>query len=157
MDDLPLGFLLAFLLPFHLGGGVALGVAFHRMIKDGFGFSSLTGNGFMLVWGLMFGGIPLLFGFTTGPSWFVLLQMTTFLGTIVVVTLCCDWLRDLYSHPAMFLGSFGLFFLLIGAALTAWVWGQGDADGLLVGLIFAGIGGLITLLSALWLFRSGSR
>ena len=157
MDDLPLGFLIAFLLPFHLGGGVALGIALHRMMQGGFRFSNLAGNGFLVIWGAMFGGLPLLFGLTAAPSWFVLLQLATLLGTIIVVALCYEWLRDLYSHPAMFMATFGLFFLLVGAALTVFVLGQGDADGLLVGLIFAGIGGLITLSGVLWLLRSGSR
>jgi hypothetical protein len=157
MDDSPLGFLMAFLLPFHLGGGVALGIVLHRMMQGGFKFSNIAGNGFLLVWGAMFGGLPLLFGLTAGPSWLVLLQLATFLGTIIVVALCYEWLRDLYSHPAMFLATFGLVFLLIGAALTASLLGQSNSDGLLVGLIFAGIGGLITLAGVLWLLRSGSR
>jgi hypothetical protein len=127
------------------------------MMHGGFKFSNLAGNGFLLVWGAMFGGLPLVFGLTAGPSWFALLQLITFLGTTVVVTLCYEWLRDLYSHPAMFIATFGLFFLLIGAALTVFVLGRGDSDGLLVGLIFTLIGGLTTLAGTLWLLRSGSR
>lgn len=157
MDDIPFGFLIAFLLPFHLGGGVALGIALHRMMQGGFKFSNLAGNGFLLVWGAMFGGLPLLFGLTAGPSWFAFLQLATFLGTIIVVALCYEWLRDLYSHPAMFMATFGLFFLLVGMALTVSLLGQSSIDGLFVGLIFAGIGGLITLAGVIWLLRSGSR
>jgi hypothetical protein len=156
MDDLPLGFLMAFLLPFHLGGGVALGVALRRIVQGGFKFSSLAGNGFLLLWGAVFGGLPLLFGLAAGPSWFVFLQLATFLGTIIVVAVGYEWLRDLYSQPAMFVATFGLFFLLIGTALTASLLSQGDTDGLLIGLIFAGIGGIITLAGGLWLLRSGS-
>lgn len=161
MDNLPLGFLMAFLLPFHLGGGLALGIALRRLVQGGFKLSNLTGNGFLLVWGAMFGGLPLLFGLTAGPAWFVTLQMATFLGTIFVVALCYEWLRDLYSHPAMFMATFGLFFLLVGTALTVSLLGQngtdGLFDGLFVGLIFAGVGGLITLAGVIWLLRSGSR
>ena len=157
MDDLPLGFLAAFLLPFHLGGGVALGVALRSMLQGGFKFSNLSGNGFLLAWGAMFGGLPLIFGLTAGPTWFVVLQLATFLGTTIVVALFYEWLRDLYSHPAMFIATFGLFFLLTGAALSVFVLGQGDTDGLLVGLIFVGVGGLTTLAGMLWLLRSGSR
>ena len=157
MEEQPLGFLLTFLLPFHMGGGVALGIALHRLMQDGFTFSNLTDNGFLLIWGMMFGGLPLLFGLAVGPAWFMLLQLAVFLGTIIVVAFYYEWLRDLYSHPAMFLATFGLIFLLIGAALTFSVLGQGNADSLLIGLILAGIGGLITLGGVLWLLRSGSR
>lgn len=154
MEETPLGFFMVFLLPFHVGGGVALGIALRRMIQGHFKLSSLAGSGFLLLWGSMFGGLPLVFGLTAGSAWFFLLQLALFLGTIVAVALGYEWLRDLYSHPGMFVASFGLVFLGIGFALTATLLGEGDADGMVVGLVFGGIGGVLTLLGIWMLLRS---
>jgi Gpi18-like mannosyltransferase len=124
MEQFPGGFLLVFLLPFHLGGGAALGFALRRMVQDGFKLSSLS------------------------------LQLAVFLGTIVAVAFFYEWLRDLYSHPGMFLASFGFVFFLVGAALlTTVLLGEGT-DGILVSLVFAGIGGLLTLIGVWMLLRT---
>ena len=154
MEEAPLSFLMAFLLPFHIGGGAALGIALRRIIQDGLKLSSLAGNGFFLLWGSMFGGLPLVFGLVSGSAWLVVIQLAVFLGTIVAVSLGYEWLRDLYSHPGMFVASFGLVFFVIGAALTVTLLGEGDSGGLPVGLIFAGIGGTLTLIGIWLLLRS---
>jgi hypothetical protein len=153
MEEFPSGFLLVFLLPFHLGGGAALGSALRRMVQDGFKLSGLIQNGFLILWGTMFGGLPLVFGLM-GPPWFFPLQLAVLFGTIVAVAFFYEWLRDLYSHPGMFLASFGFVFFLIGAALSTTVLLGGETDGILVGLIFAGIGGLLTLLGIWTLLRT---
>lgn len=144
MDESSLGFLIAFLLPFHVGGGAALGIALRRIFSGGFKLSNLAGNGFLLVWGATFGGIPLLFGLSSGMAWFVALQLAVLIGSIIAVAVFYEQLRDLYRHPGMFLATFGLVFFVVGAALTVTIGGEAGT-GLLVGLIFAGVGGLLTL------------
>ena len=64
----PVGFLLAFLFPFHLLGGAAVGIVLRKLIDNGFKLTSLADNGFLLLWGGMFGGIPLFFGLMMGCS-----------------------------------------------------------------------------------------
>ena len=108
-----------------------------------------AGNGFLLVWGATFGGIPLLFGLSMGVAWFVALQLAIFGGAIVAVALFYEQLRDLYRHPGMFMATFGLVFFVIGAALAVTLSSDMDKTGLLVGLIFAGVGGLL-LLGGVW-------
>jgi ABC-type iron transport system FetAB permease component len=70
---------MTFLLPFHLAGGAALGVALRNIIQERFNLSSIPRNGFLLVWGIMFGGLlaGLIFGgvgglLTVGGVWMLL-------------------------------------------------------------------------------------
>jgi hypothetical protein len=147
------GFLLVFLLPFHVGGGVAVGLALAKVIEEGRGLSALFANGFLLLWGVMFGGIPLLLGLNMELHWFVYLQLGLFLGTILFVTWRYQWLRDLYRQPGMLVASFGFVFLLLGVALMTALSTQDGDVGLLGGLIFAGVGGIITLAGAWMLLR----
>ena len=111
-------FLVAFLLPFHIAGGAAIGAALRRAFQGGFSVGKLLSNAFLLLWGSIFGGVPLVFGLATGQAWFVLLQIAVFLGAIIVIAIGYEWLRNLYSHPGMFLASFGLVFFVIGVAVA---------------------------------------
>jgi hypothetical protein len=153
MEEASGGFLLAFLLPFHVAGGAALGVALHRIIQGRSRLPNLAGSGFLLVWGSMFGGLPLVFGLTMGSGWIVLVQLSLLLGTIVFVALRYEWLRALYSQPGMFVASFGLTFFLVGALLTASLLGEAEPGAILPGLIFGGIGGLLTAVGVWMLLR----
>ncbi len=155
MENTPTSFLLLFLLPFHLGGGAALGIALRGIVKDGISVSSIVRNGFLLVWGGMFGGLPLVFGLSLGSHWFFLLELAIFLGAIVLVAVGYEWLRGLYSQPGMFVASFGLVFFLIGAALATTLLGSGDSQATPIGLIFGGVGAFITLAGVLMLLRAG--
>jgi hypothetical protein len=150
MEGNPTSLVMMFLLPFHLGGGAALGYALRSMIKEGFALSSIARYGFFVLWGSMFGGLPLLFGLLMGPPWFLLLELAIFVGAIVLVAVAYEWLRELYSQPGMFVASFGFVFLLIGAALTTTLLSEGATEGVLPGLIFVFVGGLITA-SGVWL------
>ena len=150
MEGDPTSLAMRFLLPFHLGGGAALGYALHRIIKDGFEWSSIPQYGFWLLWGSMFGGLPLIFGVLMGSVWFFVLELVVFAGAIVLVAVRYEWLRALYSQPGMFVASFGFVFLLIGASLTTTLLSEGSLEALMPGLIFIVVGGLITS-SRVWL------
>jgi hypothetical protein len=149
------GFLLAFLLPFHVGGGAAVGVALAKAIKEGPGLSALFSDGFLLLWGVVFGGMPLLFGREVEPHWFILLQLGLFLGTILFVMWRYKWLLELYSQPGMFVASFGFVFLLVGVAVMTVLAAQGDNEALPIALIFGGVGGIVTLAGVWMLLRPG--
>lgn len=153
MEELT-GFLTAFLLPFHVMGGAAVGIAVRRMIQNGFKLTNLTGNGFLLLWGSMFGGIPLIFGLAMGPGWFFPLQIGVFLGTASLVAWQFEWLRDLYSQPAMWLASFGFVFFVIGAGIAVSLLAEGDTSGLIFGLAFGGPGAILTAIGV-WMMLQG--
>jgi hypothetical protein len=143
----------AFLLPFHIGGGAAIGVALHRAFEGGFSCSDVFANGFLLLWGIMFGGIPLVFGFAMETPWFFVIELLIFAGAIVTVALGYGWLRDLYSNPGMFVGTFGLVFFVIGMGLAVLMVGSGEAAGGFVALIFGGTGAGLLLLGILLMLR----
>jgi hypothetical protein len=147
-------FLVAFLLPFHVAGGAAIGAALRRAFQGGFSLSKLLSSAFLFVWGTIFGGVPLVFGLAMGQAWFILLELVVFLGAIVVIAIGYDWLRNLYSHPGMFIASFGLVFFVIGVAVAVSLLASGDASGILFGLIFGGVGGGILIAGILMLLRT---
>ena len=153
MEEMSTSFVLAYLLPFHIGGGAALGVALRRTFQDGLSLSGCTSNAFFFVWGALFGGIPLLIGSAFESSWIVVVQVIAFGGTIILVAVFYDWLRDLYRQPGMFVASFGFVFFIVGAALTSFILTSGDSEGFWIGLIFVGVGGLITLVGVGLLLR----
>jgi hypothetical protein len=154
MDGAPPGFLVAFLLPFHIGGGAALGIALRKVFQNGFSLSNLVTNGFLILWGILFGGIPLAFGLEWETSWLFALQLTVFLGTVAVAGLAYEWLRDLYSVPGMWVASFGFVFFVIGAAVAASLLIDGQPSGLLFGLVFGGVGGTLAL-AGIWMLWRG--
>ena len=151
---MPDSFLIAFLMPFHVGGGVAIGVALHRIIQAGFALRQFRDDFFLLLWGVLFGGLPLVFGLTAGASWVIVLQLALFLGSAVVVVWRYEWLRDLYRQPGMFVATFGLLFAIVGLSLTASMLSEGTSEGLLIGSVFAGTGGLMFLVGV-WLLLRG--
>jgi hypothetical protein len=150
MTEVPAGFLLAFLLPFHVTGGAAVGVALRGVLQDDFALSNVFRQGFLLVWGLMFGGIPLLLGLSEGVGWLVAFQLCAFLGTIALVAVFHPWLRELYSQPGMMVGTFGLVFLVIGVGVGFTFPGEENSVGLILALAFGGTGAVITAVG-IWL------
>ena len=149
----PVGFLLAFLFPFHLLGGAAVGIVLRKLIDNGFKLTSLADNGFLLLWGGMFGGIPLFFGLMMGSGLFFASQLVVFLGTAALVGWQFELLRGLYSLPAMWLASGGFVFLMIGLGIAAAMLGKGDTSWLFLALLFGGIGGLFLLLGVGMMLR----
>lgn len=154
-EGLSPGFLLIFLLPFHVTGGAAVGYTLRRLAQNGLSLESLSRSGFFLLWGLMFGCFPLLFGAGIDSIWFRLAQWGLFLGTIVVVAFCFQWLRDVYSQPGMFVATFGFAFFVLGLTVTAMTLASDGSNGLPVGLIFCAVGGILTLTGVWMLLRSG--
>ena len=136
------GFLTAFLFPFHVLGGAALGIAVGRVVRNGFKLRNLVGNGFLILWGSMFGGIPLPIGLALGSGSFFVLQLGVFVGTILLVAWQFEFLLNLYRLPEMWIASFGFVFFVIGAGLAAALLSEGDSSGLLFGLVFGGVGGM---------------
>lgn len=139
------GFLTAFLLPFHVLGGAALGIALGRVIRNGFKLKNLVGNGFLFLWGGMFGGIPLPIGLAVGSASFFFLQLGVLVGTILLVAWQFEFLLNLYKLPEMWIATFGFVFFVIGVGIAASLLSEGDSSGLFFGLIFGGTGGCLVL------------
>lgn len=154
MEDLPLGLVLSLLVPFHVAGGAALGIALRNLFQGGFKPSKIFQHGFFLVWGSMFGGIPLAFGLALGAGWVIALQLCIFVGTIAFVILRYPWLRDLYSQPGMFVATFGLGFFVVGIAVGSLLTDAEAPIGLLLALIFGVTGAVITGIGVWLLLRS---
>ena len=152
---MPDSFLVAFMMPFHVAGGAAIGAALHKIIGDGVTLRTIRDNAFLFLWGALFGGMPLVFALAAGSIWVIVLQLGLFCGATVVVAWRYEWIRDLYSQPGMFVATFGLAFAIIGAAISMLILSAGDPGGLLIGLIFGGVGGLLTLVGIWMLLRSG--
>ena len=145
MSDMPTSFIMTLALALHVGGGTAVGVALRRIHQERSNLPNLFRAGFLLVWGALFGGLPLLWGLTTLPRWFLWVQLAVFLGTIALVALRYEWLRELYGQPGMAEASIGFAGLLVGGGLTASVLSSGSLSGVLAGLIVCGLGGALTL------------
>jgi hypothetical protein len=154
VEEMPSSFLLTFLLPFHVTGGAVVGVAMKRVFSDGFKLSNIGANGFLLLWGLIFGGAPLVFGLSVGLGWFVALQVSAFLGAIGFVVLRYEWLRELYSQSGMVVATFGLAFLAIGIAAGLSLSSADEPIGLLVGSILGGVGAIV-FIAGIWMMQRG--
>lgn len=154
MEDLPLGFVLSLVAPFHVAGGAALGIALRNLFQDGFKLSGIFQQGFFLVWGSMFGGIPLAFGLALGVGWVIALQLCIFVGTIAFVMVRYSWLRALYGQPGMLVATFGLGFFVVGIAVGSLLADAEAPTGLLLALIFGGIGAVIIGIGVWLLLRS---
>ena len=150
--DSPLS-LLGFLSIFHVIGAVALANGlrgvwhWHSSKERGLGNAL-----FFIVWGAMFGCMPLAFGLgmVTDQEMgtpLVLLGQAIVWGMTFLIALffwddVIDWLRP-FLHPTTFLVGFGGIFMLVGAVTASFV----IRDDLLFGLTFGGIfllvGGII--------------
>lgn len=136
-------FLLGFLSLFHIVGGSVVGATLRNMRQAG--LSGVTNQGCLLVWGVMFGGLPLLFGLAAfreyGDWWLLPTQITILIATILIVFLLGSSLREMLGQESVkWLGAGG--FLAITGMLTASIlmgqklgwWGA------VFGLVFVGAG-----------------
>ncbi len=140
--------MLAFLCIFHLIGGAVLGGTIRQWLHGRFGCNSL----FLIVWGSLFGLIPLLLGFTTfaahGDFLFVGLEIAAIVGAVLVVALTPDWFVQSFDSTHIAPVAMGGLFFLIGIGIFIALIGTEP----IVALIFLGAfggGGIIALVSGL--------
>ncbi len=133
---------LAFVCLFHLIGGIAIGSAL-RGLRSGFSTNTI----FFLVWGSIFGCVPLAVGWNefgkTGGLGFFALELGVLVAAILIAALMPDTLVESLKSPQVAPIAFGGLFVAIGIGVGA-IMAQSDLlPALFFGSCFAGAGGLV--------------
>lgn len=161
MEDNPLIWL-GFLSVFHIIGGIALGSSIRgiRQLIRGEG-GSLSNALFFIVWGGMFGCMPLTFGFEpTIPNWVLIAQVLILVAAVVITAIwgrtALDWLKPVFNVFTGLLVLGGIFMIagLLGAYTT--LKGGDLSTALILGLVFGIIGLGIFILGLAGLFKNVS-
>jgi len=106
-----------FLLIFNLGGGIAIGVFLRRLLRGQFACNTF----FLLIWGALFGGIPLFIneGLMKGTPGFFALQLFVFGAALLVTAFVPEILLEPFQTPAVTTIAVGGIFALFGIAALA--------------------------------------
>ncbi len=127
---------------FHVIGGIAMGFAL-RGLRGGFSGNTV----FLLVWGGMFGCLPLAIGWNAlgaaGRPEFFALELGIFIAAILITALMPDSLLESLKSPQVAPVAFGGLFVLIGIGVGAIMIQTDLLPALLFGGCFAGAGGLV--------------
>ena len=139
-DLFPLGFLAIF----QLIGGMAVGSALRPLLV---GRSEVSIG--LLVWGLGFGGIPMLIGTAlAATSRFPLLALAgpaLFLGAMLFGIVLLPWLVEAVGPGVLIVLGLSLLFMFIGVTAGVGMVRQADiGGGLFFGFIFFGVGALLS-------------
>ena len=132
---------LGFLSLFHIIGGIAIGSALRRL-KSGFSVAPL----FFLVWGGMFGCMPLAIGANElsrsgGPAFF-LIELAVLAAAILATALMPDIMLETLKSPQVAPIALGGIFLLVGLGAGALIIQTDLLPGILFGGCFAGAGAI---------------
>jgi len=146
---------LGFLCLFHLIGGAAIGSVLRGVLRGKFSCNSF----FFLIWGGLFGGMPLLFGiqeFQKGAPYFLMVQFAVFATAILVVAFIPEDLLATLRSPNIFSIAIGGVFLTLGVAMlfTNIFELKGLPEKLLGGGIFILTGGAVFLIGLWRLIKS---
>lgn len=138
--DNPL-FLLGFFSIFHLIGGGAIGATLRRWVQRGLQ-AGIVNSLFMLVWGGMFGCMPLAFGLQPMaenglPLWLLPAQVTVLVTAIAVSYFFFEQIRAKFFRTSFFLMGFGAIFAVAGLGAGSAVKHSGEDP--LTGLMFSGL------------------
>lgn len=124
---------------FHLLGGGGLGVALRPLRARLRGDEGGKVNVPLAVWGLMFGGIPLLM--SVEVPWLMPIQLMETVVAFLATFLFWDRIRDLLSQRDVLLVLFGGVFFVVGSAAGSLTLKDGDLwRGSLIGVFFGGSG-----------------
>ena len=139
--DSPIG-MLAFLSLFHVLGGIAIGSTVRGLRKGS------AGRGvFFLIWGAMFGCMPLAIGaqtFTQANAMYLFaVEVIVLAGAIVVTAFIPDVLLDTFKSPDVTTIWMGGLFFIIGVGVGAAMLKTEPLFTLLFGGSFAGAGALL--------------
>ncbi len=132
---------LGFVSLFHVIGGIAMGSAL-RGLRGGFSGGTL----FLLVWGGMFGCLPLAIGWNelggTGRADFFALELGILIAAILITALMPDSMLESLKSPQVAPIAFGGLFLLIGIGAGAIMVQTDPLPGIVFGGCFAGVGAI---------------
>lgn len=141
---------LGFLCIFHLIGGAAIGSVLRGVLRAQFSCNSI----FLLIWGGLFGGMPLVFGvqeLQKETSYFLAIQSGVFITSILIVALIPEELMATLRSPNIASVAIGGIFLTLGVVMlfTNLFPLKSLPEKLLGGGIFALTGGVVFLIG-LW-------
>lgn len=148
--------MLAFLSLFHLIGGIALGSVLRGWLRGKFACNNL----FMLVWGTLFGGVPLVIGavqfVAQGAIYLLLIEVAVFGGAILATALIPDWFLE--SFPAAKLAPIagGGIFLLVGIGMSFSLFRTEPFSALVTLVTFGGMGGAMFIFGLVRLYKENS-
>ncbi len=127
--------ILGFLSIFHILGGIGLGYALRQILARQLNPLPL----FFIIWGSMFGGLPLIMGiaaFTaSGQAFLIPVELLTFVGPILIVAFTPQEYLASFASAPFFLTVIGLVFLIVGAVMAYAI----SQQQLLLGCLFGGI------------------
>ncbi|MFQ5576497.1 MAG: hypothetical protein ACE5G8_05855 [Anaerolineae bacterium] len=148
METNPL-LLLGFLSLFHIIGAVAVGSAVRGIagVVFGEGGGSVAGSLYFVVWGSLFGCMPLAFGLDPNvPRWILPAQLAiwsvSFLVAAVFGRRAVDWLKPLFTLNTGLIVFGGMF--MLGGVFGGYAALQGEAP-VLTALAIGGVFGVIGL------------
>lgn len=133
-------FVLAFLSIFHILGGGALGVALRNIREQpAAGCRSHFG---LIIWGLMFGGLPLMMG--VAEPLLLVFQLLEIVGALLATLFFWDRIRELLGRTNVMLTLFGGIFFAAGCAAAGFLIKEKEwFMALLFGGLFGGVGAVV--------------
>jgi len=144
---------LGFVCLFHLIGGIAIGSAL-RGLRNGFSVSTI----FFLVWGGLFGCLPLVIGWNafsqTGGLGFFALELGVLIAAILISALMPSSILESLNSPQVAPIAIGGLFLLIGIGAGALIAQTDLLPGLAFGGCFAGAGTMVLVSGLAKLLKS---
>lgn len=141
---------IAFFSLFHVIGGAALGITLRGWVNNPTR-ENLFGRFFFLIWGGMFGCIPLAIGIENGT---MAVQIVILLIAIVVPFIWLDHLREMVSDKNVVMVGFGGIFLIAGLVAGGAMFREREwLFAALFGGIFSLVGGSIFVSGLLNLMR----
>lgn len=130
---------LGFISIFHFIGGVTVGSAL-RNLNNGFAFRKV----FFLIWGLLFGCMPLALGIQAflkaGAAHLFAIELIVLVGAILGAAFIPDWVLESYNSADLFSIGFGGLFFLVGLIVGVELLRTDLIAGLVLGGTFGGVG-----------------
>ena len=137
--------LLGFLAVFHVIGGAAMGIG-ARQWRIAWSTKGARALPFLLLWGALFGGIPLIFGLATA-EWVMLAgQAAVLLAAFAITFWFIEPLKEALGHQYIFMMVFGGIFMAVGALTGTLMLSSGEQSGwqaLVLGGLFFAVGSLV--------------
>jgi len=131
---------IAMLSLFELIGGLVLGSTMQKIAGSGFLPRMILSQAFLVIWGIMFAGIPLLIGGSSFGLTSFLIQSAVLICAWVSGFLFLDQIRAIVALPWLWFVGFGGLFATAGAAAAFLAANQDPALALVLGISFGGVG-----------------
>ena len=133
-------FPIAFLSLFELIGGLVLGGTMQKIARSRFLPRMIASQTFILVWGVIFAGIPLVAGGNSFGLLAFLIQAAILSAAWVFGFFFLDRIHELVAVPWLWFAGFGGIFTVVGAATSFLTAPKDAALALILGTSFGGVG-----------------